>query len=114
MKIVNMNLQNAPFEQIKKGVKSVEIRLFDEKRKTLSVNDKIIFTNAVTGETLTTVITSLTKFNSFNELFSSTLKQRTGFTTETVEQAIDEMRKYYSAQSEKLYGVLAIGFTVIQ
>ena len=35
-----------PFEQIKSGVKTIELRLYDEKRQALSVvGDTIIFTN---------------------------------------------------------------------
>lgn len=41
--IHEMKLLEDPFEQIKSGAKTVEIRLFDEKRKVLRVGDIIEF-----------------------------------------------------------------------
>ena len=52
MKKINMKLQNVPFKQIKDGSKIIEVRLNDEKRKTLEINDIIIFSNIKTNEQL--------------------------------------------------------------
>lgn len=38
-----MKLQQSPFERIKEGKKSVEFRLFDEKRKQIKIGDQIEF-----------------------------------------------------------------------
>ena len=38
-----MKLNESPFEKIKNGTKTVEFRLFDEKRKTIKVGDQIEF-----------------------------------------------------------------------
>ena len=48
--IHEMRLNNEPFNKIKEGTKTVELRLLDEKRKTLRVGDKIIFTNRANNE----------------------------------------------------------------
>ena len=40
-----MKLNNKPFEKIKKGTKTIELRLNDEKRQLLKVNDYIEFNN---------------------------------------------------------------------
>lgn len=48
--IHEMRLNNEPFNKIKEGTKTVELRLLDEKRKTLRVGDKIIFTNRTNNE----------------------------------------------------------------
>ena len=40
-----MNLASEPFEQIKSGAKTIELRLYDEKRQNVSEGDNIIFTN---------------------------------------------------------------------
>lgn len=37
----NMNLNNRPFESIKEGTKTIELRLNDEKRSLLKVGDEI-------------------------------------------------------------------------
>ena len=41
--IHNMKLNEKPFNNIKNGTKTVEYRLFDEKRKLLNVGDNIVF-----------------------------------------------------------------------
>ena len=45
----NMKLNNEPFNLIKNGTKTVELRLNDEKRKLLNIGDKIEFTNITNG-----------------------------------------------------------------
>ena len=48
-----MKLNNEPFINIKNGTKTIELRLNDEKRRLLKVNDLIEFTNRETNEKLT-------------------------------------------------------------
>ena len=38
-----MKLQKSPFERIKKGTKTVEFRLYDEKRRKINIGDQIEF-----------------------------------------------------------------------
>ena len=40
-----MNLASLPFEQIVSGAKTIQLRLYDEKRQAVSEGDTIIFTN---------------------------------------------------------------------
>ena len=47
-----MKLRNKPFEQIKNNKKTIEMRLYDEKRKQIKEKDTIIFTNIETNEEL--------------------------------------------------------------
>ena len=44
-----MKLQNNTFNAIKNGYKTVEMRLNDEKRSKIQVDDYIDFTNIVSG-----------------------------------------------------------------
>ena len=39
-----MKLHEAPFELIKNRIKTIELRLYDEKRQMISVGDFIVFT----------------------------------------------------------------------
>ena len=41
----NMNLSPVPFEMIKSGQKTIELRLNDEKRQRIKTGDTIIFSN---------------------------------------------------------------------
>ena len=47
MKKHMMNLNPSPFNMIREGYKTIELRLYDEKRKLISVGDIIIFSNTV-------------------------------------------------------------------
>ena len=67
--IHEMRLNNEPFNKIKEGTKTVELRLLDEKRKTLRVGDKIIFTNRTNNEKIDVVITNLFKADSFAPIY---------------------------------------------
>lgn len=69
MTVHRFNLADAPFEKIKNGTKTVELRLYDEKRRTVSVNDSIIFSNAA-GDTVSVAVKALHRFADFKELYS--------------------------------------------
>ena len=43
--IHHMKLHQEPFESIKKGAKTIELRLYDEKRQALKSGDLIDFTS---------------------------------------------------------------------
>ena len=45
-----MKLQDRPFKSIKNGTKTIEMRLNDEKRSKIKINDLIEFTNVMTDE----------------------------------------------------------------
>jgi ASC-1-like (ASCH) protein len=40
-----MNLTPSPFKMIREGRKTIELRLYDEKRKAISIGDTITFCN---------------------------------------------------------------------
>ena len=42
-----MQLQPEPFSMIKSGVKTIELRLYDEKRRKIRIGDEILFTNTI-------------------------------------------------------------------
>lgn len=106
-KTVRMNLLREPFEKIKSGEKTVELRLFDEKRQGVSVGDLIEFD--CEGETLTVKVIDLYRAASFRELFEKFPMSEMGFEAgkSSAEGAL-AMRKYYSAQKETEHGVLGI------
>lgn len=109
-----MKLNPAPFEMIKSGQKTIELRLFDEKRQQIKVGDEIIFTNTVTGETLETSVVNLHRFDSFEELYKSLPLLQCGYTSENIEKATPaDMEQYYSVEEQKEYGVLGIQIRVL-
>ena len=60
-----MNLENKYYNQIKNGSKTVELRLYDDKRKLLKKNDKIQFKNKLNNDTIIIEIDKLIIFESF-------------------------------------------------
>ncbi len=107
--IHNMKLNPTPFEMIKRGQKTIELRLYDHKRQQVTVGDEIVFTNLVSGETLSTTVIKLHRFDSFDELYKSLSLLQCGYTSENVDKATHtDMDQYYSLEEQKLYGVVGI------
>lgn len=106
---VDMQLAEEPFYAIKSGEKRVEIRLYDEKRQKLRVGDVIRFRLRGTERILRKRVTSLRRFSSFYQLFSSELYPDCGCKNASVGACTDGMYKYYTKEEEEKYGALAIG-----
>mgnify|MGYP001313013909 CR=1 FL=1 len=60
-----MKLNDKYYNQIKNESKTVELRLYDDKRKSLKKNDIIQFKNKLNDESITTNIDELIIFESF-------------------------------------------------
>ena len=105
----NMNLHPSPFEMIKCRKKTIELRLYDEKRQRIKPGDEIIFTNTATGETLHTTVTKLHRFDSFEDLYNALPLLQCGYTAEDIHTAHpSDMQQYYSVEEQKKYGVVGI------
>lgn len=105
--IHEMKLDNKYFEKIKSGSKTIEIRLNDDKRQKVKINDEIIFTNRTTEEQIRVKVINLHHFNSFEELYKNFNKVSLGYEENEVAKASD-MEKYYSKEEQQKYGVLGI------
>lgn len=104
-----MKLDPSPFEMIKSGQKTIELRLYDEKRRQIKIGDAIVFTNNATGETLCKRVAGLHRFDSFDELYNSLPLLKCGYTAENVDKAhSSDMERYYSADQQNKYGVVGI------
>ena len=110
-----MKLHASPFAMIASGEKTIELRLYDEKRRQISVGDTIRFTDINdASKTLLTKVKELFVFDSFEALYKTLPLTECGYTDETVRTASPEdMREYYTPEQEKKYGVLGIRIEVI-
>ena len=109
----SMNLHAQPYEKIKSGEKTIELRLYDEKRQVIQVGDQIVFTNTATGETLCAKVVKLHRFDSFKELYASLPLLQCGYTPEDIATATpDDMEQYYSAEKQSKYGVVGIEVSI--
>lgn len=109
----DMKLYNEPFEKIKNGNKTVEIRLNDEKRQLLKIGDKIRFTNIDSNEKLIVQVLNLYKFKDFKELYSYFDKTSMGYSLSD-EVNPNHMLEYYSENNIKKYGALGIEIKLIE
>lgn len=107
-----MNLNNGPFNRIKDGTKTIELRLNDEKRQLLKEKDLIEFTNRKTLETLVVEIVGLYKYSNFEELYKDFDKISIGYDEDDVADPKD-MEQYYSKEEQNKYGVIGIKIRVL-
>ncbi len=100
-----MKLVDFAFKAIKNKEKDIEIRLNDEKRRLININDTIEFRNIETNEILEVTVINLHKYNTFEELFNNFDHKRFGL-KETDDASI--MNNFYTKEEEKKYGALGI------
>lgn len=102
-----MRLHKEPFELIKSGSKTIELRLNDEKRQLINVGDEITFENRSNGEKIQTEVIELHKYLSFEELYKNFDKVSMGY-KEDEEADPKDMEQYYSSEEQSRYGVVGI------
>lgn len=102
-----MNLNDGPFKAIEKGTKTIELRVYDEKRQLLNICDTIEFTNRTTDEKITVKIENLHIYPSFDELYKNFDKVSLGY-SENEKASASDMEKYYSKEEQEKYGVVGI------
>ena len=91
-----MKLQEDPFERIKNGTKTVEFRLYDEKRRTIQIGDEI-------------------EFSKLPELQEKLLvKVIVGEDKEKIIEKAKSMNRFYTPEQEKEYGVVGIKIEIIK
>lgn len=103
----HMKLYHDSFMAVKKRTKTIEMRLYDEKRQSLSKGDSILFVDVETKEELVRYVYALHVFPSFNELYQKFDKESLGYGPDEIANPSD-MLKYYSADDIKKYGVVGI------
>lgn len=107
-----MKLNPAPFEMIKRGQKTIEMRLYDEKRQKISVNDLITFINTKNDDEINVIVKELHLFKNFDMLYSKFDKELIGYTLNEVANPKD-MEQYYSKDMIIKYGVVGIEIELI-
>ena len=109
---MSMKLIKTAFDKISNGSKTIEIRVYDEKRQKLGVGDKITFALLPTKtKKITKTVTGLCISRSFVDLFKVIDSKKAGWENpKSTEEMVEDMRKFYSEEEEKQYGVVAIYF----
>ncbi len=99
-----MKLNESPFERIKDGTKTIEFRLYDEKRQKIKIGDQIEFSKLpeLQKKLLVDVI-ELYREDTFEKLFRKLYDDEKEIT-----KKIKAMYEIYSPEKEQKYGVLGI------
>ena len=110
-----MRLQSKPFEAIANGDKTFELRLYDEKRRKVKVGDEIEFSEfSGSGRKILTEVVGMHRFPDFKTLYQTLPLDKCGYAPDIVDFADpDDMKKYYSADEQKEYGVVGIEIKLI-
>ena len=109
-----LKLQREPFNLIKSGKKTIELRLNDDKRQKIGIGDYIVFSETVSKETIKAEVIKLYRFDSFSELYQKLPLEKCGYNEEELLLAgPKDMNKYYTLEQQNLYGVLGIEIRVV-
>ena len=110
MSVHTMQLRPEPFSKIKSGKKTIELRLYDEKRQQIQVGDTICFVNTENWtDRITAQVENLFVFPSFAELYRNLSLTECGYEEEELSTASpSDMEQYYSREEQVQYGVVGI------
>lgn len=110
-----MRLNPAPFAMIRDGKKTIELRLYDEKRQLISVGDKIEFENTEdTEQKILARVVKLHVFDSFDALYKVLPLTQCGYAKEELSSASPrDMEAYYSKEKQEKYGVVGIEIALL-
>jgi len=109
-----LKLQPVYFDLIKKGIKTLEGRLNDEKHQLFNIGDKITFLKEPEmEESVQALILDKYIFKNFNEMAQSLDKSELGFASVSKEAMIEVYRNFYPREKEDKYGVVIFKIQVI-
>ena len=100
------NIKKKYFDLIKNKEKMIELRLFDEKRKLIKINDIITFIGSETKEELKAKVINLYKAKNFEKLSQIIDIEKTGF--KSLEELIINISEFYTVEKINSFGVLGI------
>lgn len=107
-----LKLATEPFEAIALGKKTIESRLFDEKRSTIQLGDIVVFTNRENpSRSVKVKVIGLLRYGTFADMFSH--NDPTKFGGENAGWLLNQVNEFYSLEDQKQYGVLGIEFVLL-
>lgn len=105
------HLDEDVFEVVRLGIKNVEVRVNDLKRRKMKVGDEIVFLKRpLEEEKIITKITALKVYDNFNKLVKDYDIERLYLSSFTKEDFIKLLSRFYSKEEQDEYGVVAIEF----
>lgn len=105
-----MRLNDAFFEKMRRGEKTMDIRVYDEKRRRLRLGDTIVFSRASGGsDRIRAEVIGLSTFGSFRELLAAFDHRKFGHDPAlSLDERVKMQREHYTEEEEKENGVVGI------
>ena len=110
--IYHLDLAKTPFEWIKSGRKTIEMRIVKGDRKDMIPGDFIYFKSEDSGEELKAIITFVRFYKDFEELYKSESIESLGY-DDPAKASYKDMFTYYTAEQIQRCGVMAIGISLL-
>jgi ASC-1-like (ASCH) protein len=107
---LKLNLHKTHFDLIKSWNKTIESRLFDEKRKKIKIWDEIVFVSREDWSIVKTKVLKLYKSENFLELSKIIDLEKTW--TNTTKSFLESLEIYYSKEKQENFWVIGIEFII--
>lgn len=102
-----LNVQEKYYNLLKSGQKTIELRLYDDKRKAIKVGDTIEFTNnSDSSDNFVAKVINLHQAKDFASLCEKIDCRQAGMSTN--EELIKVLEEFYSLERQKELGVIGI------
>ncbi len=99
-----MNLDDAPFSYMKDGLKKIEVRLYDERRKNIRVGDEINFVNSRLGS-FKKKVREINIYSTMEELVASeSLQDASMYNSQR--DWVNHIKSIYSNKKIQQYGLV--------
>lgn len=109
-----VHLDSDIFDVVDKGIKCVEGRVNDEKRRQLHVGDKLIFLRRpLEIDKIEAIVEDLVYYNNFEEMIKDYNVEDIYLSGYSKEYYLELIKRFYSDEEIKKYGVVAIRFKKI-
>lgn len=109
-----IHLDSDIFETVDKGFKNVEGRVNDEKRRKLSIGDKLIFLKRPDEiEKIEAIVEDLVYYKDFNEMIKDYSMKEIYLDKYSKDYYLELIKRFYSDEEINKYGVVAIKFKKI-
>lgn len=107
------HLDSDIFEIVEQGIKDLEVRANDEKRRKLKIGDTLIFLKRPEEkESIKAKVTNLEYFNTLEEVVNNYEMDRIITKDYNKESYIELMKRFYSDEEIDNYGIVVISFDI--
>lgn len=108
-----LQLATEPFQAIQSGNKTIESRLYDEKRQKIDIGDTLLFINREAPEQkIEAKVVGLLRYATFEDLFTHNVPAKFGGPS-TI-WLLNQIQEFYGIKDQREHGVLGIEFQLVE